>query len=320
MQQTLIIQPEQRCPADRNPTLVYLGRLTSQSSRDTMLQALDVIAEMLIGEQASAITLAQAWGKLRYQHTALLRAQLAQMYAPATANKMLSALRGILKEAWRLEYMTAEEYSRAVDIENIKSERLPAGRDIAPGEITALMVVCLRDDSAAGTRDAAIIGVLWSGLRRAEVVNLDWEDYNPENGNLIIRASKGDKDRSTYLDIGTMGAIEDWCDLRTSVGIAQRGALFMPVNKGGNIEIRRLSPAALHHMIKRRGKQAGLEDFTLHDFRRTFVGDLLDEGVDIATVANMAGHSSVDTTRRYDRRGERTKQAAARKRQLPTGK
>lgn len=54
-----------------------------------------------------------------------------------------------------------------------------------------------------------------------------------------------------------------------------------------------------------------------HDFRRTFVGDMLDWGVDIVTVANIAGHASIDTTLRYHRRQEETKRVAAGKLHFP---
>ena len=75
--------------------------------------------------------------------------------------------------------------------------------------------------------------------------------------------------------------------------------------------MRRLNAQTIYDVLKKRALQAGVGDFSPHDFRRTFVGDMLERGVDIATVANIAGHASVDTTRRYDRRPEETKKKAA---------
>lgn len=312
MTDNAILIPIDRCPADRNPALVYLGRLTAESSRDTMLGALDTLAGWLTGGEASAVTLAQGWGLLRYQHTAALRAELARAYKPATANKMLSALRGVLKEAWRLGHMSAEDYQRAADIPSIKAETLPAGRDLSADEVGALLQVCAQDDSPAGRRDAAIIAVFWVGLRRAEVSGLDLADYDPASGELRI-LGKGRKERATYLDAGAQSAVAAWLAVRGS----EPGPLFWPINKAGRMTNRTLSKQAIHEVIRRRGLQAGLADFGTHDFRRTAVGDLLEAGVDIVTVSKMMGHADPNTTARYDRRPGQVKRRAANKRRLP---
>src|SRR5690606_19115375 len=126
---------------------------------------------LLSGERAGVQTL--DWSALRYPHVQALRTRLMATYAPATVNAMLAALRGVLKEAWRLGQLSAEDYQRAVDVPGVRGETLPAGRDLQQGEILALVEACLRDTGPAGVRDAAIIGLLYTcGLRRAELAGL----------------------------------------------------------------------------------------------------------------------------------------------------
>jgi hypothetical protein len=79
-------------PLGKNAAEVYLTRMVP-GSRRTMQQALDTMAGLVSGGQADALAL--DWTALRFQHTAAIRAKLAKGYAPATVNKMLSALRGV---------------------------------------------------------------------------------------------------------------------------------------------------------------------------------------------------------------------------------
>lgn len=290
---------------DRNPAAVYLASLESDDSRRTMRTALDIIAGML-AQGSDAFTF--PWPHVRFQHATALRSKLSEEYAPASANKMLSALRGVLGAVFDLELMGAEDYQRAVKVKGVKGETLPAGRSIPPGELAALMDACANDQSVSGARDAAIVAILYScGLRRGELVKLNLEDYDRDAGTLVVRG-KRNKQRLAHVVEGAAAALADWLAIRGH----EQGALFWAIRRGGHLQRgQRLTMQAVYHILQKRAESAGVKEISPHDFRRTFVGDLLDAGADIATVQKMAGHANVQTTARYDRRPEEAKRKAA---------
>jgi integrase len=306
--QTTKLAPVTYARLDQNPAAVYLASL-SQGSRRTMRHALDTIADMLT-PGADAFTF--LWAALRYQHTQAIRTQLAERYAPATANKMLTAMRNTLKEAWRLEQMTADEYQRAVDLKAIKGEKAAQaekGRHLTQGELAAMLATCT-DGSAGGARDAALIAIGYlCGLRRAELVGLQLSDYNAEHSTLTVRAGKGNKERIVPVLNGAADALLDWLHVRGRWA----GPLFTRVLKGDHVTKDGIVEQTVYDVLARRAAQAGVKEFSPHDLRRTFAGDLLDAGADIATVQKLMGHANVTTTAGYDRRDSKAKRAAVNK-------
>ncbi len=301
-------------PLHESPAAVYLASLGSERSRITQLDRLNKLAEVMSQGAHDAVSL--PWERLTYVHTQTLRTALAesispktgQPYSPSYINALLATLRAVLKEAWRLGLISEEHRARACDLKPVSGATLPAGRSLTIGEKQALSAVCQSDPGPAGPRDASIFVLgMTCGLRRAEMAALDLEDYDRETGELRVRRGKGRKARLVHVSTGCRAALDDWLHERGDV----TGPLLCPVNRGGNITPRRISDHVVFVVCRKRAEQAGIQPFSPHDMRRTFIGDLLDAGADISVAQQLAGHASVSTTQGYDRRPEEKKREAA---------
>lgn len=301
-----------------DPYRVYLDSLSSAESRRAMAGCLDRIAQILSGDPA-ATGAGQPWHLLRYEHTARIRAALiGRGWSPAYINKHLVALRRVLREAWRLGHMSAEDYHRAADLPPLEHTRLPAGGHVPPEVVGAVLAACEDDPSPAGRRDAALVATLYStGCRRAEIAALTVSDYDPAARSLRVRG-KRDRERLVYLTSGAMALLERWLAVRGTTP----GALFCPISRAGRLRRRDGAPVAMTgqavaDILARRLAAAGAARRTPHDFRRTFIGELLDAGVDLATTQALVGHASPATTARYDRRPEHRRRQAVDRLTMP---
>lgn len=298
-------------PLTLHPAAVYLNSL-SKGSRRTMKNSLDEIARLLSDGECDAYSL--DWARLRYQHTASVRSALADRLAATTVNKMLSALRGVLQEAYRLDLIDEKDYRKASDISNLKESGRLRGRALSGQEIKTLLANCQQEKTPAAKRDAAAIAIFRScGIRREELTHLKLNDIDLQTGKVEIRRGKGGKYRLVYLNKIALELVKAWVEIRGK----KPGALICPINKGSKVIIRHFAANGdgIYKLIQQRATKAGIEHFSPHDFRRTFCSELLDEE-DTLTVKDLAGHSSANTTARYDRRGETRKRLAVEKLQF----
>jgi site-specific recombinase XerD len=222
-----------------------------------------------------------------------------------------------LPKAKRDEIML--QATRVAGIRDVTGQREIRGRHVADAEGQALITACKQDKSPAGRRDAAMFALAWgTGMRRSEIAGLGTDDLKLDGGEVTIQVrGKGNKVRRAYLHGAGARLLKTWLAERGQ----QSGALFCRVRKGGSIVSgRALTGEALAYVLEKRSKEAGLaEHVSWHDFRRTFAGNLLDQGVDLVTVQKLLGHTSPTTTSNYDRRGDETKRRAASKIAVPTG-
>jgi site-specific recombinase XerD len=191
-------------PPERNPLLVFLRRL-APSGRRSQHSALKTIARAVSGGRLEPEDI--PWHILRYQHTAAIRDWLAASQRPGTANAYLSALRGVLRECWRLDWTSTDDYLRAVELDPVSGSSVARGRHIAGGELRALFEHLARDPRPIARRDAAALALLLgAGVRRTELAGLLRQDLDTESGRLLVRG-KGRKERVAWLAPTALPAI-----------------------------------------------------------------------------------------------------------------
>jgi site-specific recombinase XerD len=287
-----------------------------------MRRCLDRIARIVVaGNPAPGTTLAdlghpadganRTWWALRYKDTAYVRKELLvhqPPLPPSTFNQHMSALRQVLRQCWLLGLMSGDDYEHAIAVPNLKGHREPAGRAIHQDELTALMKACLADAGTQGPialRDAALLAVLQStGMRRDEAAAALIQRYDPRERALKV-IGKGNKERVVFIHPDAVPHLDRWL-----VTLGERsGPIFRPVDRWHNIGAGRMSARAIGRRVDVRRQEAGLFSLATHDFRRTFAGDFLDAGGDLAALQSLLGHASATTTAGYDRRPGRQARA-----------
>jgi integrase/recombinase XerD len=131
-----------------------------------------------------------------------------------------------------------------------------------------------------------------SGLRRNELLNLKIRDIQTDDGKFRIRInrSKGNKDRYTVLSQKLLPQLREYYLI-----YRPKEYLF-----NGRIKGEPMSAEGLRHAMIKAVKQSGFKkNINLHILRHCFASHALEEGLNIRTLQELLGHSSIQTTMIY---------------------
>jgi integrase len=314
-----LVPLKRRLPNDRNPMLLYLGRLTGETSAKTMARVLKrvgaVIASWMGADDVPYDQL--PWHMLRYQHVARLRSQWAQAgLKPRTINQYLSAVKGVIDEAENLGLIPPDDARRVEKVKGLKiRDELLAGRSIEDDEVRALVSAC--DTSVMGLRNHALLALLFGGgLRRREVSKVRIGDFDAAHGEVRVRG-KGAKERLVPLSPDAVTMVKAWL-VRRGTSDGNGAPLLVAFTLEGEVKrangaVTHLTSSGVYRVLCAIAEKANVRDISPHDARRTRITEMLLAGENIVTVQRIAGHESVETTGRYVRTGqEAARESAAR--------
>ena len=168
-----------------------------------------------------------------------------------------------------------------------------------PSVLTSQEVELLLDQpknvDLKGIRDKAMLEFAYAtGMRVTEIISLNLEDVNLEEGFVICK--QGSKQRNIPLGSLSQKALAQYINEARNVLIKndKEKALFV------NINGKRLTRQGFWKIVKYYKEQAHItKDITPHVLRHSFATHLLQNGADLKAIQTMLGHSDISSTQVY---------------------
>jgi integrase/recombinase XerD len=228
-----------------------------------------------------------------YLHYSQNKTKSGKKLSPKTQHLRLNTLKGFFQWLSKYNHIQGNPASELV---------LPKlGKRLPRAVLTIREIEKVLNDidleSPLGIRDRAILETLYStGIRRMELCNLKNLDLNLEDGFVMIREGKNNKDRVVPIGERAVAWLDKylWDSRPLLVTDPDYGMVFL--TKDGTP----LKPKHLTWITNKYVKLAGLgKTGSCHLFRHTMATLMLDGGADIRYIQEMLGHARLETTQVY---------------------
>lgn len=184
----------------------------------------------------------------------------------------------------------------------------PKGRALSVKEVRYLIYTINRDNPT-DLRDLAIVySILRLSLRVSEICHLKVSDIKKEGRHWVIDyRSKGGRKERQPLPVDVKQVIDNYLEADrinrkdTKTG-GENAFIFQADFSRRNFgQSQPLTTRHIWHIIKTRGKQAGIGKLAPHDLRRTAITKAFQQNTPVTSILNMSKHKSVETLMIYNK-------------------
>lgn len=237
------------------------------------------------------VTLSDAYDYLEY----MSGERPTQQNSVATNFGLSSTSRARKVSAIRAFFRYLTDKRHLLEVNPMSNLEAPSIRKSLPVYLTTEDSIRLLDavQGEYAERDYCILTLFLNcGLRVSELVGLNLSDFQ---GDTVRVLGKGNKERTVYLNEACKTALEQYLPKRILPHDRDQNALFISRNRN------RINVQTVKWLVKKYVGQAGLDTqkYSAHKLRHTAATLMYQNGVDIRTLQNILGHTSVNTTMIY---------------------
>lgn len=229
-------------------------------------------------------------GNLKRFHITSYRNYLVQeCYEVNTINKKINSLQSFNQFLMDKEYLTEQ----IVDLKKDKV-KVAAGSEqevevFTDAEIEKLLFYIQSEEVTSRDR-LIILMLLYTGVRVSELVNVKLKDIDVLAMNLTVAWGKGGKRREVPLKGEVIEAIREYLEGERKNNKFANSEYLILTNRSAKMD-----RDAVNRLLSRMQSKLSIRMHP-HKFRHVFCTRLLKRGVELTTVAKLAGHASIQTT------------------------
>lgn len=198
---------------------------------------------------------------------------------PATVNRLSAAVSAVLGWAVK-EDLIPDNPAKGIPHRTENNKRI---RYLSDDERGRLLAACR--ESEWSKLHLLVLVALTTGARQGELLRARWSDINWRDGTLFLADTKNGEPRMLTPPPGTLDALRKFRQIGSGLIFASERKPKKPFT-------------FRKHWVKAL-EAAGVEDFRFHDLRHSAASYLVMSGATLHETAEILGHRSTETTKRY---------------------